>query len=82
LAVATAKDGVLTPQAAPDAGRTDPPVERGSRTAEPAPTAVNRRWVQSLAPIAVFDIAAPLVSYSWLRASGSTAATALPSGLT
>jgi hypothetical protein len=40
-------------------------------------TAVNRGWVQSLAPIAVFDIAAPLVSYSLLRSSGSGPATAL-----
>jgi hypothetical protein len=45
--------------------------------AEQAPTAVNRGWVQSLAPIAVFDIAAPLVAYSLLRSSGSSAATAL-----
>jgi hypothetical protein len=38
---------------------------------------VNRGWVQSLAPIAVFDIAAPLVTYSLLRSSGSSEATAL-----
>jgi hypothetical protein len=75
--MATAKDGVVTPQAALDEGRTNPPVVRGSRMAEQAPTAVNRGWVQSLAPIAVFDIAAPLVTYSLLRSSGSSTSTAL-----
>lgn len=42
-----------------------------------APSAANRGWLQSLAPIVVFDIAAPLVSYSLLRSSGASAATAL-----
>lgn len=75
--MATAKDGVVSSQAALDEGRTNPPVVGGSRIAERAPTAVIRGWVQSLAPIAVFDIAAPLVSYSLRRSSGSSAATAL-----
>lgn len=75
--MSTANDGVVTSQAAPDRGRSNPPVVRGSQMAEQAPTAVNRGWVQSLAPIAVFDIAAPLVTYWWLRSSGSSTATAL-----
>ncbi len=75
--MATARDGVVSSQAALDERLADPPVVRGSRIAERAPTAVNRGWVQSLAPIAVFDIAAPLVAYSLLRSSGSSAATAL-----
>jgi hypothetical protein len=44
---------------------------------ERTPAVANRGWVQSLAPIAVFDIAAPLLTYSLLRSSGSSAATAL-----
>jgi hypothetical protein len=75
--MATARDGVVSSQAALDEGRSNPTGVRGSRMAEQAPTAVNRGWVQSLAPIAVFDIAAPLVAYSLLRSSGSSAATAL-----
>jgi hypothetical protein len=75
--VATTKDGVVSSQTALDEGRDNPPVARGSRMVEPTPTAVERGWVQSLAPIAVFDIAAPLVTYSLLRSSGSSTATAL-----
>ena len=62
--MATARDGVVSSQAARDERLADPPVVRGSRIAERAPTAVNRGWVQSLAPIAVFDIAAPHLAYS------------------
>ena len=75
--MATARDPVVTSQVALVAGRANPPVVGGSRIGELAPTAVNRGWVQSLAPIALFDIAAPLVAYSLLRSSGSSAATAL-----
>jgi hypothetical protein len=74
--MATAKDRFVSSQAALDEGRANPPVAR-SPIAERAPTVVNRGWVQSLVPIAVFDIAAPLVTYSLLRSSGSSAATAL-----
>jgi hypothetical protein len=55
--MATAKDRFVSSQAALDEGRANPPVAR-SRIAERAPTVVNRGWVQSLVPIAVFDIAA------------------------
>ena len=75
--MAIAKDQVVSSRAGLDDGRADPPVVEGSRMAGRASNAVNRGWVQSLAPIAVFDIAAPLVSYSLLRSSGSSAATAL-----
>jgi intracellular septation protein A len=41
------------------------------------PTATNREWLRSFAMIVIFDIAAPLVAYKWLRSAGLTAVNAL-----
>jgi hypothetical protein len=75
--MATVNTGVVRSEAAQDEGGTSAPVVAEGRVARSARATVNRGWVRSLAPIAVFDVAAPLVSYSWLRSSGSSAATAL-----
>jgi len=42
-----------------------------------APSPTNRGRLQSLAPIAVFDVIGPLVAYSLLRSHGSSEVTAL-----
>ena len=44
---------------------------------DPGPTATNREWLRSFAIIVIFDIAAPLVAYKWLRSAGLTAVNAL-----
>src|ERR1035441_7656481 len=47
------------------------------QNSQAAPAARNRNRLQSLAMIAVFDIAGPLVAYSLLRSAGQSAVSAL-----